>query len=60
MFFGGGNAGSIRAERFRSLVKKGTPPREAMNKLITNAPRVKQQLTRIDITKVRFKSVEEE
>ena len=58
MFFGGGNAGSIRAERFRSLIRNGTPPREAMNKLITNAPKKNQVLKKIDITKVRFKSVD--
>ena len=58
MFFGGGNAGSIRAERFRSLIRNGTPPREAMNKLITNAPKKNQVLKKIDITKVRFKNVD--
>ena len=26
MFFGGGNAGSIRAEKFRRSLAKGTPP----------------------------------
>ena len=60
MFFGGGNAGSIRADRFRTFIKGGLPPREAMQKLITNAPRPNQTLKKIDITKVRFKEVNEE
>ena len=59
-FFGGGNAGSIRADRFRTFIKGGLPPREAMQKLITNAPRANQTLKKIDITKVRFKEVNEE
>tara|TARA_B100000902_G_scaffold394159_1_gene449905 strand:- start:1683 stop:2966 length:1284 start_codon:yes stop_codon:yes gene_type:complete len=60
MFFGGGNAGSIRADRFRTFIKGGLPPREAMQKLITNAPRPNQTLKKIDITKVRFKKADEE
>lgn len=57
-FFGGGNAGSIRADRFRTFIKGGLPPREAMQKLITNAPRPNQNLKKIDITKVRFKKAD--
>jgi hypothetical protein len=34
MFFGGGNAGSVRAERFRQLVKSGRSPESAMQALI--------------------------
>ncbi len=63
-FFGGGNAGSIRAERFRSLLKQGYKPRESLNKLISNAPRPKGNIKALrknplNITKIKFKSVEE-
>jgi hypothetical protein len=63
-FFGGDNAGSIRAERFRSLIKQGYKPREALNKLITNAPRPKSNLKELvskaeKISKIKFKSIEE-
>jgi len=34
VFFGGGNAGSIRAARFQSLVKAGHTPQEALKKLV--------------------------
>ena len=30
MFFGGGNAGSIRAEKFRKSIKNGTSPQQAL------------------------------
>lgn len=59
MFFGGENAGSIRAERFRSLIKQGMKPRDAMNKLITNAPTRRNVLKKIDITKIKFKPADE-
>jgi len=34
MFFGGGNAGSIRAESFRRAVRAGTSPEKALRDLI--------------------------
>jgi len=34
MFFGGGNAGSIRAERFQKAVRSGTRPEVALRDLI--------------------------
>lgn len=60
MFFGGGNAGSIRAERFNSFIKSGMEPRTALQKLITNAPRPTQQLRKIDIEKIKFKTINKE
>ena len=56
-FFGGGNAGSIRAERFDMLQLEGNTPTQALHKLITNAPKPKSVLKNIDIEKVKFKDI---
>jgi len=37
MFFGGGNAGSVRAESFRNAVKGGTSPEKALRDLINTS-----------------------
>lgn len=37
MFFGGGNAGSIRAERFRQLVEQTGDPQKALGQLINGS-----------------------
>lgn len=37
MFFGGGNAGSIRAERFRKLVEETGDPQKALGQLINGS-----------------------
>ena len=43
MFFGGGNAGSIRAETFRNDIKKGKSPQQALidltNRVVQKAKR---------------------
>ena len=56
-FFGGGNAGSIRAERFNTYLLEGKTPTQALHKLITNAPKPKSVLRKIDIEKVKFKDI---
>ena len=33
MFFGGGNAGAVRAERFRQMIKRGKSPQKALEEL---------------------------
>lgn len=38
MFFGGGNAGSIRAQRFDDLVKAGYSPEKALQQLVVGDP----------------------
>jgi len=57
-FFGTGNAGSVRAERFRQMTKSGLPPDAALNKLIVNAPGTTGKLKTINPAKVRFKHYE--
>ena len=57
-FFGGGNAGSIRAEKFQTYILEGKTPTQALHKLITNAPKPKSVLRKIDIEKVKFKDVD--
>lgn len=57
-FFGGGNAGSIRAEKFDTYILEGKTPTQALHKLITNAPKPKSVLRKINIEKVKFKDVE--
>jgi SPP1 gp7 family putative phage head morphogenesis protein len=42
MFFGGGNAGSIRAETFRGSLKKGKSPQQALIDLTNRVPKTKR------------------
>ena len=38
MFFGGGNAGAVRAERFRRMIKNGRSPQDALKDLTNRVP----------------------
>ena len=49
MFFGGGNPGAVRAERFRRMIKNGRSPQDALKDLTNRVPK-----TRVDR---RFKPV---
>jgi len=41
MFFGGGNAGAVRAERFRRMIKNGRSPQDALKDLTNRVPKTK-------------------
>jgi SPP1 gp7 family putative phage head morphogenesis protein len=41
MFFGGGNAGAVRAERFRRYIKNGKTPQQALIDLTNRVPNTK-------------------
>lgn len=41
MFFGGGNAGAVRAERFRRMIRNGKSPQDALKDLTNRVPKTK-------------------
>ena len=41
MFFGGGNAGAVRAERFRRMIGNGRSPQDALKDLTNRVPKTK-------------------
>ena len=43
MFFGGGNAGAVRAEKFRRLVKNGRSPQQALIDLTNKSSKTKPE-----------------
>jgi hypothetical protein len=45
MFFGGGNAGSIRADKFRKAVAAGEDPQTALIKLTNRVDKTKKRTT---------------
>ena len=57
MFFGGGNAGSIRAEKFRQSIKTGTSPDKALRDLTNRVDKTAKRTTRKGVAR-RFKPVD--
>jgi SPP1 gp7 family putative phage head morphogenesis protein len=41
MFFGGGNPGAVRAERFRRMIKNGRSPQDALKDLTNRVPKTR-------------------
>lgn len=41
MFFGGGNSGAVRAERFRRMIKNGRSPQDALKDLTNRVPKTR-------------------
>ena len=41
MFFGGGNAGAVRAERFQRMIRNGRSPQDALKDLTNRVPKTK-------------------
>ena len=42
MFFGGGNPGAVRAERFRRMIKNGRSPQDALKDLTNRVPKTRE------------------
>ena len=45
MFFGGGNPGSIRADKFRAAIKRGDSPQKALIDLTNRVDKTKKRTT---------------
>jgi hypothetical protein len=56
MFFGGGNPGAVRAERFRAKIAKGESPRDALKNL-TNLVNPEKKANTEQGVERRFKPV---